>query len=38
MSAMLRDAGVEVRHRFGDYAASPLRSDSPRTILSGRIA
>jgi SAM-dependent methyltransferase len=38
MSAMLRDAGVDVRHRFGDYNASPLRADSPRTILAGRIA
>jgi SAM-dependent methyltransferase len=38
MSAMLRDAGVDVRHRFGDYDASPLRADSPRTILAGRIA
>ena len=37
MSAMLRDGGVEVRHRFGDYDASPLRSDSPRTILAGRV-
>jgi SAM-dependent methyltransferase len=38
MSAMLRDAGVDVRHRFGDYNASPLQADSPRTILAGRIA
>jgi SAM-dependent methyltransferase len=38
MSAMLRDAGVEVRHSFGDYDAAPLRSDSPRTILAGRTA
>lgn len=38
MSAMLRDAGVEVRLSFGDYDAAPLRSDSPRTILAGRTA
>jgi SAM-dependent methyltransferase len=38
MSALLSDAGVEVRHRFGDYEAAPLRSDSPRTILTGRVA
>jgi SAM-dependent methyltransferase len=36
MAAMLADAGVEVRHRFGDYHAAPLRLDSPRTILAGR--
>jgi SAM-dependent methyltransferase len=38
MSAMLRDAGVEVRHGFGDYDAAPLEPDSPRTILVGRTA
>jgi SAM-dependent methyltransferase len=38
MAAMLADAGVEVRHRYGDYDATPLRSDSPRTILAGRAA
>jgi SAM-dependent methyltransferase len=38
MSAMLHDAGVDVRHRFGDYDATPLRADSPRTILAGRVA
>jgi SAM-dependent methyltransferase len=37
ISAMLRGAGVEVRHRFGDYDAAPLQADSPRTILAGRI-
>jgi SAM-dependent methyltransferase len=35
ITAMLRDAGIEVRHRFGDYDASPLESGSPRTILAG---
>ena len=38
MTAMLADAGLDVRHRFGDYAAAPLRPDSPRTILAGRAA
>ena len=38
MSAMLDGAGVGVRHRFGDYEAAPLRPDSPRTILAGRVA
>ena len=37
MSAMLSDAGLEVRHRFGDYDAAPIKSDSPRTILAGRL-
>jgi len=35
---MLTDAGVAVRHRFGDYDASPLGPDSPRTILLGQAA
>ena len=34
----LWDAGVAVRHRFGDYDASPLGPDSPRTILLGQAA
>jgi hypothetical protein len=38
MMTMLEDAGVEVRHRYGDYDAAPLRPDSPRTILAGRAA
>jgi SAM-dependent methyltransferase len=38
MSAMLSNAGLEVRHSFGDYQAAPLRPDSPRTILAARIA
>jgi SAM-dependent methyltransferase len=37
MSAMLGDAGVEVRHRFGGYDATPIRPDSPRTILVGQV-
>jgi len=38
MEAMLRDAGVRVRRRFGDYDASPLLPGSPRTILAGQAA
>jgi SAM-dependent methyltransferase len=38
MTAMLADAGLDVRHRFGDYDAAPLQPDSPRTILAGRAA
>jgi hypothetical protein len=38
MAGMLAEAGVEVRHRFGDYDAAPLQLDSPRTILAGRVA
>jgi SAM-dependent methyltransferase len=36
IETMLRQAGVTVRHRFGDYDASPMRSGSPRTILAGQ--
>jgi SAM-dependent methyltransferase len=38
ITAMLAGAGVTVRHRFGDYDASPLAGDSPRTILFGQTA
>ena len=38
MSAMLRAAGLEVQQHYGDYDAGPIRSDSPRTILVGRLA
>jgi SAM-dependent methyltransferase len=38
IEAMLEDAGVEVRHRFGNYDATPLRPGSPRTILAGTAA
>jgi SAM-dependent methyltransferase len=38
MLAMLAEAGVDVRNRYGDYDAAPLRPDSPRTILAGRAA
>jgi ubiquinone/menaquinone biosynthesis C-methylase UbiE len=37
-AAMLAEAGVTVRERFGDYDASPLAPDSPRTILVGQRA
>jgi SAM-dependent methyltransferase len=38
IAGMLGDAGIEVRHRFGDYDAAPLRPGSPRTILAGSVA
>jgi SAM-dependent methyltransferase len=38
IGAMLAEARVTVRHRFGDYDASPLGADSPRTILFGQSA
>jgi SAM-dependent methyltransferase len=38
IEAMLDRAGVTVRHRFGDYDASPMLAGSPRTILAGQAA
>jgi SAM-dependent methyltransferase len=38
IAAMLAEANVTVRNRFGDYDASPLSADSPRTILFGQTA
>ena len=38
IEAMLGAAGVTVRHRFGDYDASPMLATSPRTILAGQAA
>jgi SAM-dependent methyltransferase len=38
IARMLADAGIEVRHRFGDYDAAPLHAGSPRTILAGSAA
>jgi hypothetical protein len=35
---MLRDAGITLRHSFGDYRAAPLSESSPRTILFGQAA
>ena len=36
IAAMLREAGLELRHRFGDYGGGRLHSGSPRTILAGQ--
>jgi len=38
IEGMLAEAAVSVRHRFGDYDASVLREESPRTILLGQTA
>jgi len=38
ISAMLGHAGIDVRHRFGDYDAGPMCPGSPRTILAGSVA
>ena len=38
IAAMLADARVSIEERFGDYDASPLGPDSPRTLLFGRRA
>ena len=38
ITTMLAEARVTVRHRFGDYDASPLGASSPRTILFGQTA
>jgi SAM-dependent methyltransferase len=37
ISGMLEAAGVHVRHRFGDYDASPLTAEADRTILVGQV-
>ena len=37
MSRMLAHGGVTVRHQFGDYDATPLTVDAPRTILIGQV-
>jgi len=36
IEAMLGAAGLILRERYGDYDASPLSPDSPRTILLGQ--
>jgi SAM-dependent methyltransferase len=36
ITSMLLDAGITLRHRFGDYQAAPLSETSPRTILLGQ--
>ena len=38
IATMLAAAGVRVQERLGDYDASPLGPDSPRTILFGQRA
>lgn len=37
IAAMLGDAGLDVRHHFGDYDGAPLCAGSPRTILAGSV-
>ena len=37
MSAMLQEAAVDVRFRFGDYDAGPMTPASQRTILMGQV-
>jgi SAM-dependent methyltransferase len=37
IEGMLSAAGVTVQERYGNYDASPLTPDSPRTILLGRL-
>jgi SAM-dependent methyltransferase len=37
MVSMLEDAGVSVRHRFGDYDEAQITPDAPRTILIGQV-
>ncbi len=36
IEAMLADAGVKTRDRFGDYDGAPLLPSSPRTIVLGQ--
>ncbi len=36
LAAMLADAGIEVRNRFGDYDGAELGDESPRVVLMGR--
>jgi SAM-dependent methyltransferase len=38
ITRMLGRAGVDIRHRFGDYDGHSLRSSSARTILIGQAA
>ena len=37
ISTMLEQAGVHLRHSFGDYEGSPLGPETPRTILLGQV-
>jgi SAM-dependent methyltransferase len=34
---MVETAGVKLRHRYGDYDATPFTAESPRTILLGQV-
>lgn len=34
---MLQEAGIAIRHRFGDYSGGPLEPGAPRTILMGEV-
>jgi SAM-dependent methyltransferase len=36
ISGMVEETGLEIRHAFGDYDASPLTPGSPRTIVMGQ--
>jgi SAM-dependent methyltransferase len=38
LETMLAAAGLEVRHRFGDYDGGPLTAGAPRAILMGQPA
>ena len=38
IALMMEQAGVQVRHSFGDYDGAPLGSETPRTILLGQVA
>jgi SAM-dependent methyltransferase len=38
LEAMLRDAGLSVESRFGDYSGGPLGPGAPRTILLSRLS
>ena len=37
ITALLEEAGLEIRHRFGDYEGAAFGSASPRLILAGRV-
>ena len=38
IAGMMENAGVRVRHRFGDYDGSVLTPDAARTIMMGQLA
>ncbi len=37
LEALLRESGVAVVRKFGDYDGGPLRPDAPRTLLIGQV-